>query len=142
MQHAEPPHVPQLLADVAGSDQAQPEQQQRPAHHPPMGLGLAVTLHHPRQRQHDRNAGHENEQRKNEVVEVEALPGDVNELAPQKAAHAADDRALAARHLGERRRGAVDAEQPKHVDAAQRVDRADAAGLRRLRSSARLMMVC
>ena len=97
-----------------------------------MGLGLAFAFDQAGQRKHDGKAGDENEQRENEVVKMQALPGDVNELAADEVADSADSRAFVAGHLGQRGRGAVDAEQPEQVDAAQRIDRPDAAGLQNL----------
>ncbi len=80
-----------------------------------MGLGPAFAFDQPRQRKHDRDAGQEYEQRKDQVVEPEPFPGGVLELGAEEAAGAMDKGAFAARHLRERHHGAVEAHDPKHV---------------------------
>jgi hypothetical protein len=76
-----------------------------------------------RQREHDRDAGDENEQREDEVVERQAFPGHVMQLSPEEMADATRDRPLAGAHVGKRPDGAVAAYQPEDVETAQRVDR-------------------
>src|ERR1019366_10734823 len=76
-----------------------------------------------RQRKHDRHAGDENEQREDEVVELESLPWNVIELKPKEMADPVHDRPLAGAHVVKRPDGAVAAENPEDVEPAQRVDR-------------------
>src|SRR5450759_2261625 len=76
-----------------------------------------------RQRKHDRHAGDDNEQREDEVVELESLPWNVIELKPKEMADPVHDRPLAGAHVVKRPDGAVAAENPEDVEPAQRVDR-------------------
>ena len=126
LQHAEIADVGPMMADAAVIDQPEAVQQQCPPQHAQMRLRQPFPLHQPRQREHDGDAGDENEQREDEIVEREAFPGDVVQLLAEEFADAADDRPLVGGHVVERPDGAVAAENPEDVEAAQRVDRGDA----------------
>src|SRR5262249_35187122 len=80
-------------------------------------------------REHDRDAGEEDEQREDQIVEAQAFPRRVRELLGEEAADRAHDRPLVARHLADRQHGAVAAQDPDEAEAAQRIDRFDALGL-------------
>ncbi len=51
------------------------------------------------------------------------------QLGAEEIADRAQNRALVIQHIGERPNGAVAAQDPDEIEAAQRIDRDDAAGL-------------
>ena len=89
--------------------------------------GFALLLDQPREREHDRDAGHEDEQREDEVVEAQSLPLRMLELPSDNGGGRARDRALAGQHFGECLGGPVGTDDPEHGEAAQGIDRGDAA---------------
>ena len=66
----------------------------------------------PHERQHDRDAGHEDEQREDEVVEAQSLPFRVLELPTDNVTGCARNHALARQHFGERLGGPIRADNP------------------------------
>ena len=118
-----------MLTDLADSDQPEYVKQERATQDPQMRVGFAHSLDQSRQGKHDRDASNENEQWKNEIVKAKTFPGRVRELIAEKAAGGAGDGSLSLRHFGEPPHRAVQPNDAKHAEAAQRIDRYDAARL-------------
>src|SRR5512144_3184620 len=91
--------------------------------HPPF------TLDQPRQCQHDRDAGDENEQRKDEIVKAEAFPCHMTHLSTEEATDRAQRWALVAQHPVERPDRSVGTDDPEYIEPTQCIDRHDAASL-------------
>src|SRR5262249_21234257 len=90
---------------------------------------LAFLLDQARQCQHNRDAGYENEQWKNKIVEGKPFPLHVLQLGPEEVAGRAWCGALVAQHPFERPDRSVGADDPEYAESTQCIDRHDSAGL-------------
>src|SRR5215471_21079005 len=107
-----------MPAHAAVIEQTQGEKQKGPAQHAPIRGALALAFHQVRKREHYRNAGDENEERKYQVVEREAFPLDVTELIPDEGSGVAQNVALAVGHFAKRPRDSITAKNPDEGEAA------------------------
>jgi hypothetical protein len=89
----------------------------------------SLTLDQPRQRKHDRNAGNENKEGKDEVVEPKTFPLCVGHLCAKKLAHGIEHRAFATQDSLKRYHRAIGADDPENAEATHRIDGKDTACL-------------
>src|SRR5665213_1328265 len=99
-----------MLANAAIKDQSQDVKQHRAANDAYVGLKPAFPLDQARERKHDRYAGNENEQWKDEIEEIKDFPAGMRQLRAEKITDAADDRSLVGTDLRQRQDHAVAAE--------------------------------
>src|SRR4029079_14646923 len=126
---ADEAYVAQLLADAAIVNDSQYVQEKCAPQHVQACFRFAFALDQPRQCEHDRNTGDENEKWKDEIVEAKALPVGMGYLCAEKFADGAERRAFVAQHPLESDHRTVGADDPENAEPADRIDGEDTACL-------------
>ncbi len=124
LEHPEQAHIAPALADAAIVDDAAGDQEQAAADDARDRDAAAIAFDGLGQREYQRDAGDEDEQREDQVLEVEALPVAVLELLVQDGERPA--RGAAADAIAGLDQF-IATEDPEHVEAAQGVEREQAA---------------